>query len=416
VDEQDLKQAGWGVVFAPDIGDDVKEALKPLLQLRQHQAQTYYQDFQGERSFRVNDSKYTFLTRSNANVTGPANPKKVPYYLLLVGSPESLPFKVQYQLDVQYAVGRIHFDTAGEYANYANTVVAAEEGKLRRPRKVSLFGVRNRGDVATQLSADQLIAPLAESLRQNEKQWVTQRLLGPECARTALLDLLQTDAAPALLVSASHGMGFSKDDPRQLRQQGAILCQDWPGPLRHRGPIPEDFYVAADHLRDDARCAGLIAFLFACYGGGTPAIDDFAHLTQGGDGQIAPRPFVAALPKALLGRPEGALAVIAHVERAWAYSFLWGQAGRQLEVFENAISSLLAGGRIGAAMEWFNTRYAELSSDLTTAIRDRRGERTRPEKETVAEDLELAGMWTANNDARSYVLIGDPAVRLAITP
>src|SRR5262249_26997061 len=162
-------------------------------------------------------------------------------YLLLVGSPESIPFQVQYQLDVQYAVGRIHFDTAEEYENYANTVVAAEKGKLRRPRKVSLFGVRNRGDVATQLSADHLIAPLAESLSQNEKQWATQWLLGPECTRAALLDLLQTDEAPALLVSASHGVGFSKDDPCQLRQQGAILCQDWPGPLRHRGPIPEGF-------------------------------------------------------------------------------------------------------------------------------------------------------------------------------
>jgi hypothetical protein len=65
-------------------------------------------------------------------------------------------------------------------------------------------------------------------------------------------------------------------------------------------------------------------------------------------------------------------------------------------------------------MESFNMRYAELSVDLTIAIGDRRGRRARPETETVKDDLELAGMWTANNDARSYIVLGDAAVTLAV--
>src|SRR4051812_26634202 len=61
VDHQDLSQAGWGVVFAPNVGDDAKEALKPLLTLRKEEAGDRYHDFPGDRAFRANDSKNTFL-------------------------------------------------------------------------------------------------------------------------------------------------------------------------------------------------------------------------------------------------------------------------------------------------------------------------------------------------------------------
>ncbi|MBD2578389.1 hypothetical protein [Oscillatoria sp. FACHB-1406] len=426
VDAKDIAQTGWGVIFAFDANPAIREALSELLDHRKKQAtqnhEHFYKEYTGPQGYRYNkaknqyESKRDFLARQGAS-SGPADPDKVPYYLMIVGDPTTIPYRFQSQLSVQYAVGRIHFDTLQEYAQYAHSVVAAETEDLALSPTATFFGVCNPGDAATNLSTQDLILPLSEWVTKEHSDWEVKTIIKEEATKARLGQVLGGSETPSLLFTGSHGMGFPNGDPRQLAHQGALLCQDWPGREWGRQPIPESFYFSGDDIGEDSRLLGLIAFHFACYGAGCPQYDEFdGHKkTPGQRPEIAPYSFLARLPQKLLSHPKGgALAVIGHIDRAWGCSFSSSAIRgtnvekRQIAVFQSSVKRLLEGHPVGSAVEYFDERYAEISSDLSGMLEDINfGE---PANNTV-----LSGLWTENNDARNYAIIGDPAVRLKVS-
>jgi len=414
LDPTDLSQAGWGVIFPQAMPENelagIKEALKPLLDHRREQAvsnmEHYYKECLGNTGYQPNQSKGEFLA-SHGRGPGPADPDKLPYYLLIVGDPSSIPFSFQYQLDVQYAVGRIHFDTLDDYHRYALSVVEAETRQYTLPRQAAFFGPANQDDRSTQLSSKELVSPLSAYLAQNRSDWDIQTRFESQARKSDLQKLLSSSQAPALLFTASHGMSFPAGDIRQLPHQGALLCQDWPGPKEHKGRIPQDYYYSADDLTGENNLLGMLAFFFACYGAGTPHMDDFYRKAFMERKAIAPQAFLSQLPQRMLSHPQGgALAVIGHVERAWGYSFFWQGVGQDLVTFESTLDRLIDGHPLGSALEFFNSRYAELASDLTTELDET--------TEEFQNAVKIAGMWTASHDARNYMVMGDPAVRLMV--
>lgn len=425
VDPKDLSSAGWGVVFAHDAPPAVRDALKPLLDHRKAQAgrvrDTFYREYAGPAGHRPGETKQAFLVRQGVASGMPADPRYMPYYLLIVGDPERIPYRFQYQLDVEYAVGRVWFEGPDDsadldaFARYAQSIVAAETAGITRPRRATFLGVRNDDDGATRLSAAELVQPLPPELKAGlgpaAGSWEFMVRTGMDATKDQFARLLGGDETPALLFTASHGMGFPSGHARQLPHQGALLCQDWPGPVKWQREVPDQFYFAADDVPDAANLHGLIAFHFACYGAGTPHLDDFptGFAAAGQRAGISPRAFVARLPQRMLGHPRGgALAVVAHVERAWTTSFIGeGRVGRQLQTFADCLGRLLQGYPVGFAMEAFNVRYAALSELLATELRE-------IEFGAVRNDWLLAGLWTTNNDARNYAVLGDPAVRLTV--
>ncbi|MGE6759024.1 C25 family cysteine peptidase [Corallococcus interemptor] len=413
INRNDYTQAGWGVVFAEATPDKVRKALEPLIAHRH--SRVTESDRAHVLAYKAGETADQFLERHGA-ILGDIEPDRVPYYLLLVGGPEAIPFDVQHSLSLNYAVGRLSFDTPGEYARYADSVVAYEtDASVASHRLVSGWGPRHLGDRSTELSADHLVLPLFRGADVDQPPAPKKGLAAK--VRYASREAIEDDATkdwllsqfhgrterPAVLFTASHGVAFSANDPLQRSNQGALLTQDWTG----FGAMAPAHYVAASDIQDDARLHGLVAFFFACFGMGTPLHDEFPlNATRSGEA-LANAPFVAALPRRLLSHPGGgALAVIGHVERAWGFSIKpLGTLRPTLHPFQNTLWKIMSGIPVGQALRDFRDRFASLNNILLTHL-------DANTSNGKLQPRELLHRWIERNDARNYVVLGDPAVSI----
>jgi hypothetical protein len=430
VNASDLATAGWGVIFPVSYQPAVKEALTELLEHRRKQAGRarahFYQEFIHNHSrrrspqlgcgFQPGDSPRKFLARNGAMPNFAANPENVPYYLLIVAGPDTIPYEFQYELDIQYAVGRIWFEKDSKpdleaFAHYASSVVTCETESLFQPRRAVFFGTQHDLDRATGLSATKLVQPLRRKLAgDQELAWDCQEVVAANATKARLTQLVGGTETPAFLFTATHGMGFPTSSSRQLAHQGALVCQDFPGPLVWGQEVKTDHYFAAEDVGDDARLLGLIAFHFACYGAGTPMVDDFDHVPGLASLSCAtPWPTVARLPQRLLGHAKGgALAVVGHVDRAWSCSFYGGtRLDSQIDTYHGVLKPLLQGLPIGFALECFNQYHASVGNELGEILK-----KVQQFRNFTPDPEDLSQLWTTDNDARNFVLLGDPAVRL----
>jgi len=421
VDVRELSEAGWAVVLAKDADAAIKDALQPLLAHRQEGAGDLFKIYEGDDGYLPGDTWESFRLRHRIG-PGLAKPEQMPFYVLIAGDPATIPYDFQYLADVERALGRIYFDTPEEYAYYAQSVVRAETGteRLQLPRRATFFGTRNPDDRATRYSSEELVAPLAEELAPTlaEERWHLDVVAAEQATKARLGELLGGPQTPSLLFTATHGAGFDTDDALYPGHQGALVTQDWPGPYAWNGRLEEDFLFSAQDVADAAQLWGMIAVFFACFGAGTPRLSDFFHLREQLPGErlhLADEPLLAPLPRRLLSHPKGgALAVAGHVERAWTTSFKEGPgplAQPDLDAFKELFRLLMMGYPLGAALEDMNTRYAQYSVQITHDLYP-----VTHQGRAYTDELKdrVARLWTANNDARNYIIVGDPAVRLPV--
>ena len=407
-DLSDPRKARWGVIL-PEGENAVREALRPLIDLRAMQMGS------APKIFEVGpDTTATQFLRNNGVERGLGVVESVPYYLAIVGDPQEISFRFQMELNTEYATGRLHFDSLDNYAAYAEHLVEYETGSSASNRREAVFWAPERSiDPATSKSSPLLVQPLYDQLDPQLK--FGKRLFRGEgeltgtgpATKESLRSILSGPRPPAFMFTASHGMGYKKPYPGQAEQQGALMCQEY---IWNRKIDSGQWYGAKDLLGDEADLRGLVHFAFACFGAGTPHYDDYGQHDSPA-AIIADQPFVAALPRAMLAR--GALAFIGHVDMAWGYSFMSAQSVVQadglkpIEAFRRAVHRILAGDPVAHALRDQYDRGVHLSSSLleTIALLRRRA---------PVPPATIAQLWTERNDARAYLLVGDPAARLRV--
>lgn len=379
-----IAEAGWGVVFSG--GDPaVRAALEPLLAHRRAVAGEGYREF----TYRPGESPQQFLVRHRIHLSSPS-----PRYLLLIGAPDQIPWEFQRALDVSFFVGRLSFDAPQDYQRYAQHIVETELGASVDAARSAVFGPTH--DETTALSTHGLLAPVIERLGRRGAGCTV--ITGGDATKARLLRLL--DERPDLLLAVCHGLGVTNEDPRQRSHQGALVCQDWPGPSWPVA-LPPDCFLSADDVRWDVQTPGMLAFLLASFAAGTPHTEEPVP----GASRPASAPFVAPLARTLLSTCR-ARAVVGNLGRAWPS--LSPQSDGTAFTLQSVLLSLLDGVPIGLALNYFAARTAEMARSLSDAREDL--------SYGAPSEFEIARSWLNLMTSRGLVLLGDPAVRLMIAP
>ena len=404
----DPRKAGWTFLVAKEDPrrDQIIQTLQPLAAHRGMEDPSAPLVFGGEPEDEWGDwlqENYYALELEG---------KKTPQYILMVGGPKRLPFRLQSLLDTVANVGRLEFDDLQDLKQYADKIVRLES--VDEPvvkREVILFAPDGGMQDPTYFSREYMAKPLNQHINR-QLNFQTKPLMGTDATKTKLVEAFR-DAQPALVYTASHGLGLTGNPlDQQKRYNGAICCQS-------AGPLTlDDLFFADDVPMDEPFLEGAVFFQFACFGYGTPAQSDYAHWLEGVPEKYADEDFVASLPKRLLAHPRGPIAYVGHLDTAFLHAFtdpddpfILERWHARIEPFVQAVRQLLEVQPSALAMEHMNQKFS-VYNVIINNIYDRlqRGTFTwNPEREKRFVDT-----WIIRSDAQNYMVLGDPAARLRI--
>lgn len=401
-------RVGWGIVLPDDetLAADAKahaldapEIVQALLIKRRGIAMRYRAGTPTNMLWRY----YPDGTSQKIMVTAQAWGRgvgRVPRYLMLLGSPEILPWRLQFGLQADCYVGRV--DLSGDALDrYVQRLIDDWSGAGADETKPLIWSPAQSGDI-TRLMRDCIAAPLFEKFRADGG--LTPAFIdGTVTAATgdALAEGL-ADQRPAFVATTSHGMTGPLSDSVQMKSDLGVLVD---ANLK---------IVAPDKLLAAWQPDGAIWYAHACCSAGSQSATSFSGLVVAGSSVdrilravAGCGNTVAPFPQALLSAEKPARAFVGHVEPTFDWSVRQRDTGQFLTdpLLDSFYQRLFSGEPIGMALDSCRRMAGGL---LINSLEQ--AETASGEGQSVAGEI-LANRLMAR-DWRAFVLLGDPACRL----
>jgi hypothetical protein len=408
-DVRDWKSSdvGWGVVAAetPGLTDiqrrtssDLPEPIQALIRDRGDAPVFRYRPGWDQR-FRLLRSYSRGIDVAIGQSPEGLGRESIPRFLLIVGTPDQVPWELQYVLNGHYAAGRLHL-AGDELENYVTALRSDWRDSAAQTRNALIWAVNQGSSDITGLMRDAVAGKIYAKLSSDSDLAPGTRFLdGPGAATAPMLAGALSSAKPGLVVTTSHGQTYPLDNLELLGSGlGLLVDQDYTS-------------VQVADLVTGWQPDGAIWYAHACCSAGSSSQTLFDGLTQEGSevdrvlkgvAKLGSR--VSPLPTALLGAKKPARAFIGHVEPTFDWTLRNPDTRQMLtdSIQQALYGELYQPSPIGHAFrkcyDRLSSLYASYDADL---VEFGRGGTTR---DAMLKDLLGA------RDVQSMVILGDPTV------
>jgi hypothetical protein len=308
-------RVGWGVIL-PDRDDlpaakrstaaDAPESIQKLIAHRgSAPVFRYRSDLDDGRIRRyAADGQPLDIQLRGARGIGPTS---VPYYLLIVGSPSQIPWKMQYRLQLDAFVGRLDLDPPG-LERYVDCLIGGWPNNTV-PRTPVIWATDHGHPDITHLMRKGIAEKLSKRFDTDTDFQMTGGFLVDENASHSALAFALAQRNPAFVMTSSHGATFPLNNPNAMRAQLGLMVDN----NKTLMDLPK---VSAAW-----KVAGGIWYAHACCSAGADGVSAFQGLVGAGSSLAETLKSIAnvgacsaPLPQILLGRSNPARAFIGHVE------------------------------------------------------------------------------------------------------